>query len=1172
MLAVGDDESEVGLKRGPVGAALKETKAENNDEKKTKAFRKWHGVGCWFNASRALFQDTRCGVAIRLALTTTLFHSNFVPPFTGPGQKAIMQTILGPFHPDLENAFVDEILRHKTADLLCPLLVLTPSDLLRRRLKILLSRERRLSLLNVQLLTFHQLSMRLHAESNGAPLVLRSDLFLEEALRQIIRTRQPDAEPFAGIEDRAGGCAALWQTLRDLRDGFVDPTVALDALREGHFSQRASERTSQLLVLLQTFQAFCRQQEITDQSDLNRYATEQVSASRYLKQFGQIFFYGFYDLTQIQVDFFYAVARNYPTTLFFPLLAGKPSHGAWRFAERFYERYVQGQTTVAALESETQIALRADARLFDDNKEREYSDFPEHWHCRLVDTFGIRDEIATIAKEILALIDDGKMQFHEIGVVARSLESYGQVIKEIFHKHCIPLAGTLEQSLVQFPLTKAVILLLNLPAKDFSRGQVIDLLSSPYFQLQNIAGERSVPRPELWDLATRELAICKGATEWRRLRRYNHHDLTLRQTSADDEPRVIRIAAKHLTALANIVETLLADLTQLPPKASWQEYVVFWKALLKKYLGIAPAAQTTAPRVASEPGAEILEVLDQLAGLDRVENRVALKDFTHTFQHWLERSGVTEDRRNRDGVMVLNATAARGLAFRALFILGMNEGVFPRTIREDAFLRDRDREVLERDLGYKVNPKLAAFDEEKLLFTLLVGAARERLYCSYQRSDEDGRVLAPSWYVEELKRALQGNGRPSETISIPRSITEKAATPPFDRQDLLLPAELAIRLTLQAQDPTALIEVSAAPMLNLYKQGRKVVGEVDQSSDRLLGYDGMVDKFDSYWNHFSERGLSPTALETYARCPFQFFARHVLGLEPLDRPEEILGPSPAEFGEIGHEILKSFYRALIDAGYFAGKAANMDMETTLQAVAARAFADFEENHPIGYPLAWVNLKDGLIQLLRQVTAQDLSELNQSGFAPVNLEAGVTARLPADWPEPLNGLAIRGRIDRIDRNDTAIRVIDYKFKFGAKPATQDTNLLRAALRGERLQPPFYYMLAERWAEEQHFKPPRPAIEADFYYIAQRWAEGPLLSTSYGKAGLTDQIGAATKQTIAYLVDGVRQGRFFLNRGEYCGHCEAAAICRKNHPPSLWRADNDSVTEAHRALRRKDPDKL
>ncbi|MGH7871326.1 MAG: PD-(D/E)XK nuclease family protein [Candidatus Binatia bacterium] len=1082
-----------------------------------------------------------------------------------------MQTTLGPFHPDLENAFVENILRHKSADLLCPLLVLTPSDLLRRHLKILLSREQRLSLLNVHLLTFYQLSLRLWGENNGNPPELRSDLFFEEALRQVIRTRQPGTEPFAGIEERAGGCAALWQTLRDLRDGLVDPAVALEALDEGNFGPRASERTSQMLVLLQSFQQLCQQRKITDQADLTRYATEHASESAFLRQFSQIFYYGFYDLTQIQIDFFYAVARNYPTTLFFPYLSAKPSHEAWRFAERFYERYVLGHATASSQELPPKAALPAAARLFEDAQERQYAEFPGQWHCRIVDTFGIHDEVASAAKEILRLVDDSKMQFREIGVVARSMEVYGPVLKNIFHKHRIPLAGTLAESLVQYPLTKAVILLVNLAAKDFVRSQVIDLLASPYFQLQKFAGAQSSPQPDLWDLATRELAICKGIAEWRRLRRYNRRDLILRQISDDDEPRVIRIRAGNLAALADVVETIAADLMQLPPQASWHEYAAAWTTLLKKYLSIAPTAEMAAPSVDSPAGAAILDVLDQLSGLDNLQKPVALNDFAHTFQHWLERSSVADDRRNRDGVLGLNATAARGLSFRVLFVLGMNEGVFPRTIREDAFLRDRDRDVLERDLGYKVSQKLAAFDEEKLLFTLLISAAQERLYCSFQRSDEGGRVLAPSWYIDELKRALNGAGRQCETVSIPRGIAEKAATPPFDRQNLLLPTELAIRLTLQAQDPTTLIEACAA-LPKLYRQGRNVVAQIDHSGDRLLGYDGMVNKFDSYWKHFSERGLTPTALETYARCPFQFFARHVLGLEPLDRPEDVLGPSPAEFGQLGHEILNSFFRALIDAGFFAGKAATVDVETTLQAAASRAFADYEEDHPVGYPLAWESLKDGLVQMLRQVIAQDLVELSQSGFAPVSLETDVAARLPPDWPEPLNNLTIRGRMDRIDRNDTALRVIDYKFKFGAKPATQDTNLIRAALRGERLQPPFYYMLAQRWADEQHLERSRPAIEAVFHYIAPRWPEGPLLSASYGSEGLIDKTGAATKQTIAYLADGVRQGRFFLNRGEYCGHCEAAPICRKNHPPSLWRADNDPLTKPHRALGDKDPKKL
>jgi ATP-dependent helicase/nuclease subunit B len=1080
-----------------------------------------------------------------------------------------MQTIVAPFHPDLENALVEAIAKHKGSDLLCPLLILVPSDLLRRRLKIHLSRERGLALLNVQLLTFHQLSLRLNAECRSMPTELHSDLFLEEVLRQIIHTGQPGAEPFAGIEYRAGGCAALWQTLRDLRDGLVDPALALAALSEGHFSQRTSERTAQLLVLLQTLQHFCDGQAIKDLSDLDRRATEQAPASPFLQQFNEIFYYGFYDLTQIQLDFFLAVGRRFPTTLFFPLLSAKPSHDAWSFATRFYERYIQGHTSGSVGDAESTNALPANTRLFDSEKSRSYSAAAKNWRCKIVNSFGIHDEVATAAKEILRLVDDGKLAFHEIGVVARGLESYGAVIRECFAQHRIPLAGRLEEPLVLFPLTKAVILLLNLPAKDFLRSQVIDLLSSPYLQLQKLAGDSGNARPDLWDLATRELAICQGVSEWRRLRRFTQRDLLLRQISDDDELRVIRIAGAQLLSLADIVDALVADLSSLPSQATWQEYSARWKALLEKYLGIAPSGEAGTAEAA--PNDAILEVLDQLAGLDKISDNISLGDFSHTFEHWLERTTVTEDRRNRDGVMVLGATAARGLSFRVLFMLGMNEGVFPRTIREDAFLRDRDREVLETDLGYKINQKLTGYDEEKLLFALLVGAARERLYCSYLRADDNGRALAPSWYVDELKQAL--TGQDCEIVTIPRSLIEKATVAPFDRQALLLPNELAIRLTLENQDPTALIE-AAGNLPALYRQGRKIVGTLDRSTDRLLAYDGVVGELAGYWKHFAERGLSPTALETYARCPFQFFARQVLGLQPLERPEEALGPNAAKFGELGHAILNGFYAALLDGGYFTGKTAAMNTENILLAVATRAFAEYEENNPVGYPLAWETLKLGLIQLLQRVTANDLKELSSSGFAPVSLETDMARRLPDDWPDSLKGLAIRGRMDRIDRNErdgNALRVIDYKFKFGSAPKTEDKNLVRAALRGERLQPPFYYLLAQAWSERQGGKT-ATAVEADFYYIAQRWSDGPLVTAPYDREGLSGNLGAATKETIAYLANGVRQGNFFIHRGEHCGRCDVATVCRKNHPPSLWRAENDPLTEAHYALHAKDPKKL
>jgi ATP-dependent helicase/nuclease subunit B len=283
-------------------------------------------------------------------------------------------------------------------------------------------------------------------------------------------------------------------------------------------------------------------------------------------------------------------------------------------------------------------------------------------------------------------------------------------------------------------------------------------------------------------------------------------------------------------------------------------------------------------------------------------------------QHWLERSTLVETSKNLAGVTVSSASAARGIKFRALFIVGMNEGVFPRTIREDAFLRDRDREVLERDLGYKVSQKLAAFDEEKLVFTLLVNSVSDRLYCSYQRSDESGRVLAPSWYLAELKAALSSaqQGQFVEQ-SIPRSTIDKVRCRPFDVEHSLLPAELAIRLNLNGTDSRSLI-AAASLSPSLYEQGLKTIAAIDLSTDRLDIFDGIIQTPAPHWLRFSKRGLSPTALELYGRCPFQYFARQLLGLESFAAPETAMGPNAAELGELGHLILKLTYQELIEDG------------------------------------------------------------------------------------------------------------------------------------------------------------------------------------------------------------------------------------------------------------------
>ena len=91
----------------------------------------------------------------------------------------------------------------------------------------------------------------------------------------------------------------------------------------------------------------------------------------------------------------------------------------------------------------------------------------------------------------------------------------------------------------------------------------------------------------------------------------------------------------------------------------------------------------------------ILKVFDTLCQLDRVEKSVTWENWTRLFKRALQTSSIPMGSGHHQGVRVLDAMSARGLSFRALFLLGMNEKGFPRVIQEDAFLRDRHRRVLE---------------------------------------------------------------------------------------------------------------------------------------------------------------------------------------------------------------------------------------------------------------------------------------------------------------------------------------------------------------------------------------------------------------------------------------------------------------------------------------------
>lgn len=1046
-----------------------------------------------------------------------------------------MNIVLGPYHPHLEDALAEEIRTRHTQDPLAPLLLVVPSETLRRRTKVLLAHEHGLHLLNTHVLTFSQLTLNLFHETHGPEKpTLRDDTFMEEALKRVL----PARGRFARIAGNEGGCAALWQCLRDLKDAMVDPEPALEALREGHFAGRDRDALRDLLELHREVTRRFPEWHARDHQDLDGLAALEAPLSPWLGWFQRIYYYGFYELTQTQLELFRSIAAHHPVTLFYPLAQGHPD---WSFAQDFYDRYLRG------LAGADDVVDLLDGTVGNGAESGGPAPRREVLSCG-----NPRDEVLTVAKHLLRLVEEEGLDFRHTGVVTRTLDPYLPWIREIFPAHGIPFHTPAREPLHRSQRVRAVLALLDLPVRDYPRAAVIDLLASHHFNFAGVLDRRVEPRPELWDVATRSLGIGRGMGEWRRLERYRLTSLELNLVDEEDESRRLRVDREQLGALLDAVEALHADLSALPREGAWSDLAARWHALIERFLVPGP----------DEGEGEVTHAIDDafagLAALDAVGARVSLPDFVAALRKSLERASVPLMRVPVPGVQVLDAGAARGIPFRALFLVGMNEGVFPRTIREDPFLPDRARRTLETVLGYKISSKLAGYDEEKLLFALLSGAAAERLCCTWPRADAAGRALAPSWYLRAVAPATDGAGM--ESRSIPKSVLGKRGTPPFDDPRWLLPEELAVRRALRGEDPRPHARIAGASMENLDKS-LAAIRALDDGAGAAGPFDGVTGPLPEAWDRLLERRISPTTLEAYGRCPFQYFAGRVLRLERLERPEWTAPVQALEQGQICHEVLQAFYGDL-------DRALGDGWMEWLDSAAARVLSAFEERGPTGYPAAWEAAREELLAMLREAVRADRQEMAESGFRPVGLEKDLTAQLDADWPEDLRGLPLQGRLDRVDHDARGgrYRVIDYKYKSGKAPGAVDKDPVRAALQARRLQLPIYLLLAAG-GEIGREAAGAGAVDAAWYFLAPRWENGPLVAKELAGQSWREPAGEKIRDTVAHLLRGVRDGEFPMVPGEdYCRFCQVSEICRKDHFPSAARAARHPAAEALARIRR------
>jgi ATP-dependent helicase/nuclease subunit B len=986
----------------------------------------------------------------------------------------------GPFHPELEEAFLQRLsaLRPGAGR---PVGVVTSSRSLSARLQRRAA-ETMGAVFNVRFHTFHSLALEATESLPWGGRRLVADELLHDKLMDSLLPEGRGAPRSRGV------AGAFRSTLRDLEEAGVDPLALREHLAPLFSAEEDGASLWPLLSLARAYAERLGRLGLVTLPALTRLATEAVEGTdpTPLDRYHEILYYGFYDLNGLQADFFAAVTKRRPCSLFFPYRADR---SAFAYAKTFFDLKLFGSGAhVQALDPASCGSALGESldNFFDPGRTVSTGTEPEA--LTLVSAATPRDEVWRAAKAMLALSEReaDPVPFSAMALVARTLDPYRALVEEVFAENAIPYTMEGGGPLLRRPLARATLSLLTLARRDFPPTAVRDVALSPF-------GRGS--RQESWKHLLSRLGPATGWSRWEaKLRPWTEKDLGAER----EEDRGIvpgePVPRAHTAALLELLERARGALTSPAEGRPWSRLARSCRELAGSVFALEDAPD----------GEAVLGILEEMESFDVLGPCRGWEEFLDTLEEKFSRARSGGEAPN-PGVRVMGVMEARGEGFEAVFLVGLQEGIFPRRIHEDPLLRDATRARLHQPGGYWIFPKLAGYEEEKLLFTLTAASARKRLWVSHARADEDGKALSPSIYWRELCRAAGRDPEAGGVESLPR--------PPFAKwgalpRGLLTPRELSVLTVSSGGDPSPLWE-DARP---LAEARRRLAGLAGASSPGP--HEGVTGPLAELTSRLERFGLSASALDGLAQCPFRFWMGRGLGLEDAPQAVDNGRLSPPLRGRLLHAVLEDFYRRGGDPALLAS-------------VTAEHFSLWPWEALGVYPLVAELEKEKMMSALDWFLRQDRAECSAGGWRPTEFERDLTAPAPFGlW---------RGRVDRVDiSGDGTSRVVDYK-------SSRSGGLGAKVVKGDSYQA-FVYMELAPESRGVVFKALEPGEKNILEYTREKWLTERLARTAQAEG----------------LMDRARRGEFIIRPregiGGHCAHCRFSDACRKAHAPTRRRAEH------------------
>lgn len=943
-----------------------------------------------------------------------------------------------------------------------------------------------------------------------------------------------DAGVFSPVASHPATELALVAAYRELRD--VSAT-ALDALAAT--SPRAAD-----VVRLQRDARRRLAPEFSDEEDLMAAATAAVASTPSLvRPLGSIIVFLPERLTRHGADLLGALAGH--TTIH--VLAGTTGDGrADAEVRRTLER-LAGSAAASPAVTDDPVADAVDGS-----------------RTRVVTTSDADEEVRVAVRCVMDAARRS-VPLDRVAVLYATPQPYARLVHEQLAAADVRHNGAAVVPLTARVAGRALLGLLGLPATGFRREDVFAWLAGARLH------DRGRPVPvTAWERLSRDAGVVAGRDQWdRRLALYAEEceAEATRWESDPDAPewRAVRLRedAERARLLRGFVLRLVDDLAEVARSPRpWPVHAAWARRHLAELLG-GERRRSRWPEVEQKAAERTERALDRLTRLDAIEGAVDLEVFRRTLELELE-ADLGRVGRMGDGVLVGSIAMGPGLDLDLVVLLGLAEGSFPTPVSDDSVLPDHERAAAGGELGLRAEQPER---QHRALLATLAGSGRQVL-CVPRGDLRRSSRRVPSRWATKVVGCLAGTAPQGAGGShAPGDWFEEVAS--FDAGlRAALPAteqEYRLRAMLAGAGPgrPAPDGAGAAGDAVLDRAMAVVTG---RRSRRFTRFDGNLAGLPVASP--AERVTSATRLEGWAACPFAYFVRDVLRVEPVENPEERLRISPLDLGTLVHEVLEEFLGDVLARPSGAQPAADQrwtpDDHRRLLDIARRACDRMEDHGLVGRPIFWQRDRRGIVADLERFLEADSA--HRAGFGTRPLAAELAFGMPGSALDtvalPLpdgRSVRFRGKADRLDEAaDGTLEVIDYKT--GSTRAYGGLGPEDPDAQGRRLQLPVYALAARAHARRDD-----APVRAQYWFVSSR---GNFARVGYD---VTDDVLAHVSATVALVVAGIEAGVFpsvplstSTNPFVECEYCDPDHLGVSDLQRQLVRKADDPALDPYFAL--------